>query len=423
MKRLIIATLLLIFTHSSAFTAVTNSYCNNIKSESECNGTAGCYYHGPSNHCVVCPAGTYNDGTTDGCEHCGGVGHGVEWNPNKSGLIAQSECSFIAKCDATQFFNTYMVGCTACTYKNNANTTPPVMKYSTLDKGYTLESTIYTPIETYTSDEVCKSCGANSTVDDNGLGCTCYKHYHVSGGVNNDIQNDSTDCVPNEYTITLKYKDDFGTQENIIEEYGSGFKNANGDSITSVTPPSRPGYTFTGYWPSYDARYPIIGIDGSLLELSPSTFRADTTLNAKWEIKTFTITYKVTDTHTISQTCTYDSDCIAPAPYSGGIYDGNLFKGWKCNSGCQGTINFDENISTISGGNDMTLTAIWEQCPAGSYCTDILTEKHCPAGSTSDAGSTKKTNCYMSSSDTQIKGNNGTFTLPGTTTIYYHGAQ
>lgn len=430
MKRLIIATLLLIFTHSSAFTAVSHSYCNTKTTQSECNGTAGCHwaytnvdnqYNSPSYHCVACPAGTYNNGQTGTCASCGDVGNGVKWDQSQLGLTVQSQCRFIAECNAAQFFNNYKDGCTACTYKNNANTTPPVMKYSTLTKEYTLTSTIDKAITTYTESLVCKSCWENSTPDNNGLGCTCYEHYHVSVDENNNQK-----CEPNIYTITLKYNDDFGTKETIKEIYGSGFKNANNVEITSVTPPSLTGHTFTGYWLSDDDRSPIISPDGQLP--GPFTFRADTTLNAKWDRNEFDITYEVGDNATFCnirspQTCTYaSSNCNAANP-AGCIYSGYLFDGWECDSGCQGDIEIGADISKISYGYDMTLKAKWKQCPAGSYCTNISTEMYCPAGSTSNAGSTTQTQCYMRFKDTKITGNNGTFTLPGTTTIHYHGAQ
>ena len=84
-----------------------------------------------------------------------------------------------------------------------------------------------------------------------------------------------------------------------------------------------------------------------------------------------------------------------------------------------------DDISTISGGNDIILTAIWESCPNGYYCpgTDPnpKTEPQaCPAGSTTDGGADSIYDCHMVGGTTRICGDNGCFDLPkGVGELFY----
>ncbi len=410
MKRLIIAILSLTILHGGAFAANCTA-----TTQQECHQTPGCYWNNST--CKACPAGTYNDGTlaenATTCFSCGTTGTGVSWDSSKSGLTAQSECDFTANCKKFQFFHSAAQGCTACTYKNNINAVPPILMYSGLSADYSVNAA---SANKYSYGQVCKSCGANSLPDSDGLGCTCNTGYHVSGANNSETNNDSADCVINQYSITYKPNGGTGSQQTQIVNHGATFtlKPANifyktGHSIVNWLQEG----TSTTYTP------------GSQL-----TTTNNLTLLAQWSPKLFSVTYETnSNTCTISSTqCKYDTTCTAASPSKNTCKNpGNIFTGWECTAGCGSTdkkFSTTDDISNQSDGQDMTLTALWEPCSAGYYCSDILTESKCPAGSTSEQGSAEKQKCHMTGGTTKFcDKNNKCFTLPASLQLQYQGSK
>lgn len=421
MRKFITTAFLLTFCACVAHAADTD--CTTL-SKASCNTTPGCYWHTSSSSCAKCPAGTYNDGTlgenATTCTSCGkwGGGSGTSWSSTATGLTSLDACAFTANCKTAQAFSGFSQGCIACSAYNNTLT--GTYYYGTQTSDYIINGTrgdISSAINTTTA---CATCGANSTTSSNGLGCNCKKHHHINGGTNNDTVANGEDCVINTYTIT--YRANNGTDQTTTQ------KNVSYDSTVTTLGDqtfSNTGHTLTG-WKN----------DALPLDITPGgtfqyTYTTDIALTAQWSGKSFDITYQVGSAgatcQPATQKCTYGKNCSAPNIPSGCTYNGYLFKGWKCTNGCNDsntTITMGTNISTMSNGNDMELTAIWEKCPAGKYCTNVSTDLSCPAGSTSDAGSSTITKCYMTGGTTQIcDGNNNCFTLPGTNEIYYHGGQ
>lgn len=424
MRKFITTAFLLTFCACVAHAADTD--CTTL-SKATCNTTPGCYWQTHLTSCAKCPVGTYNDGklgeNATTCLSCGtwDANSNTEWSKTSTGQTSQDACAFTAQCKAAQAFtndNSWGWGCNACSSKNNA--LQGIYYYGTKKSGYTINGTWGDINSAINTASVCARCGKNSETSSNGLGCNCKKHHHINGGTNNDTVANGEDCVINTYTIT--YRANNGTDQTTTQ------KNVSYDSTVTTLGDqtfSNTGHTLTG-WKN----------DALSLDVTPAggtfqyTYTTDIELKAQWSAKSFKITYQVGDAGTTCQpanppSCTYGNKCSAPNIPNGCTYNGYLFNGWKCTSGCNDSntiISPNTDINDISGGNDMTLTAQWAECPAGYYCPDISTDNECPAGSTSDAKSTAITQCYMVGGTTIIlDAADNEFTLPGTTKIYYHG--
>lgn len=92
------------------------------------------------------------------------------------------------------------------------------------------------------------------------------------------------------YLITLNPSGGSGGDASVYEGYGIGWsKTQNGDyTETSITPPTRTGYTFTGFWSDPNAGVRYIRSNGTLPD--PDSFNSARTLYAHWTPKTYTIT-------------------------------------------------------------------------------------------------------------------------------------
>lgn len=418
MRKLFIATLLLtIGCGTPAFAADCEGYTNS----EQCSSTAGCYWEGIAAACNPCQANTYNDGTIrpgNHCDKCSDLSNYVDWIGTELGLTSEIECKFKKTCPPyTYFVDHTKENCTRCSALNNPLTNK--YYYGTKTTEYEVTGTVVDSTSNF--NDACAECGANSiTNDDQGTGCRCIDGYHVNGGTNGDTNNNSTDCVPNQYTIT--YRANNGTNQTTTQNnvsYNSTVTTL-GDQTFSKT-----GHTLTG-WKNDALPLDVTPAGGTFMY----KYTTDIELTAQWSGKSFNITYQIGDAGATCQpatptSCTYGNRCYAPNIPSGCTYNGYVFKGWKCTHNCNNSdaiISPDTDINDISGGEDMTLTAQWTECPAGYYCPNIKTENKCPAGSTSAAKSAAITNCYMTGGTTKILDAAGNkFTLPGTEKIYYHG--
>lgn len=139
---------------------------------------------------------------------------------------------------------------------------------------------------------------------------------------------------------------------------------------------------------------------------------------------TFSISYETGNASCFKMTtasCTYGATNCMASYANNCTYTGYTLLGWTCDH-CttQNLIKPGTQLNTISNGLNIKLTAQWQQCPAGSYCSNVSQVKTCPAGSTSDAGSTSINDCYMQGGTTKIcDNNNNCFTLPGTNRLPY----
>lgn len=138
---------------------------------------------------------------------------------------------------------------------------------------------------------------------------------------------------------------------------------------------------------------------------------------------TFSISYDTGDAiclGRINSKCTYGAtNCTAPNAYNC-THRGYTFLGWRCDS-CttQNLIIPGTQLSTLSNGINIILTAQWQECPIGYYCSKVSPTEKCPAGSTSNARAKSINDCYMTGGVTQIcDSNNNCFTLPGTNQLF-----
>lgn len=437
MRKLFIATLLL--TIGCGTPAFAAAQCESVQADT-CNATPGCYLDSANNTCQPCPAGTYKGTNDTQCMSCAGGAdaediENLTWDSNKTGLSAQSDCSYTITCPAYTFFNGYTSGCLSCSALNNPNQSGKTQHYGTRTAKYTISGTIGTDTSMQNASEACEPCGSDSQAVPKTPGkydyyqCKCIDGYHVEGGTNDDKINNNTNCAPNRYTITYHANNDTGFTIKSDATFGASIKTLTSNDDNKLV---NPGYTLSA-WKNDNERLSILPGDSFKYNIQDNL-----ELKAVWTGKTFIVTYDVGDalcSNLSNQECRYGEGCLNESNmYIGGAqdvesceYPGYVFRGWKCTYGCKNTnetINPGDVISTKSGGEDMTLTAIWEECPVGYYCSNIKTENKCPAGSTtSDAGSDQIDDCHMTGGTTKIcDKNNKCFTLPAAVgNVFYHG--
>ena len=157
---------------------------------------------------------------------------------------------------------------------------------------------------------------------------------------------------PNVYTITLDNKgaDESGTTS-VYEKYNDGIYSSIDcqNKITNITVPSKIGYTFKGYYESETSTSPIINSSG-VIQMSTTKYLANTTLIAKWEVNTYTLTVN-TNNGEASKTynLSYKETKTIPNPEK----EGYTFTGWTLNG--QGS-TFNQSVFTM-GYEDATLSA------------------------------------------------------------------
>ncbi len=127
----------------------------------------------------------------------------------------------------------------------------------------------------------------------------------ASGVSNTDFTEDSTlyaKWTPTVYTITLNKAGGSGGLVSIFEKYGVGYYQDSKTSIpftttTSISRPTKPGYTFGGYYTGEDGTgTQYVTADGKLASgVSNTDFTEDSTLYAKWTLINYTITYNLND--------------------------------------------------------------------------------------------------------------------------------
>lgn len=383
-------------------------FCSNVSlAEITCTKTAttacekGCYVSNIYG-CTTCDNGTYT--STTGASQCTKC-NGPQGATFESAGQSDDGCQWSLTCIAGYHYvsNNEQSGCQRC-----------------LDNTFTSElQNINATGYSYTRN--CTPCGANSTANNAHTNCNCNEGYHISGEQNsNNKNNGEKNCEPNIYTIT--YKSNNGENQIVTETAAHNSTiTLKGENTFYKTGHTISGWKYndsTTYKPNNQITY---------------DFQSDIELTAQWSGKPFTITYDTGEAKncTLStQECTYGANCNSQRVESC-TYTGYIFRGWKCTSGCTDSnsiIDMGTNISTMSkDGENITLTAQWEQCQPGYYCTSVLKQDACPAGSTSDAGSSAITNCHMTGGTTQICDGNtpaNCFTLPDNLgSIYYHGEQ
>ena len=107
-----------------------------------------------------------------------------------------------------------------------------------------------------------------------------------------------TDFVPTEYEISLLWQDINETTEKITVNFG--------EDLPNITPPTKPGYTFTGYNIFSNGNgvmyYNADGTGCRKWDIADT----EVELYAMWEVNTYTVTLKDNDTEIETVTVTYD---------------------------------------------------------------------------------------------------------------------
>ena len=174
--------------------------------------------------------------------------------------------------------------------------------------------------------------------------------------------------TPNIYKITLdKQSGSEGTDEIYLKYNTAWCSNSSGTAtITSITKPTRTGYTFGGYYTDKNgAGTQIINASGSITGSKTYIASADT-LYAKWTANKYSIVFdKNGGSGSMSnQSMTYDkASNLTTNTYT---RQGYYFVGWsKTKLGVQSTIptsdiyKDEESVKNLVASGSMTLYAVW----------------------------------------------------------------
>ena len=174
--------------------------------------------------------------------------------------------------------------------------------------------------------------------------------------------------TPNIYKITLDKQSGSGGTDEIYLKYNTAWcSDRNGTiTITSITKPTRTGYTFGGYYTDKNgAGTEIINASGSITGSKTYIASADT-LYAKWTANTYSIVFdKNGGSGSMSnQSMTYDkASNLTTNTYT---RQGYYFVGWsKTKLGVQSTIPTSDiykdeaSVNNLATSGSITLYAVW----------------------------------------------------------------
>ena len=174
--------------------------------------------------------------------------------------------------------------------------------------------------------------------------------------------------TPNIYKITLdKQSGSEGTDEIYLKYNTAWCSNSSGTAtITSITKPTRTGYTFGGYYTDKNgAGTQIINASGSITGSKTYIASADT-LYAKWTANTYSIVYDANggSGSMSNQSMTYDkASNLTTNTYT---RQGYYFVGWsKTKLGVQSTIltsdiyKDEASVNNLATSGSITLYAVW----------------------------------------------------------------
>ena len=285
----------------------------------------------------------------------------------------------------------------------------------------------------YWADGTCKSCSSHNEyyVGNN-------RSYKCEGSGNEEKCGDTSPgsyCTGATYTINLDknmpytHAPDYDKYINkeLSYKYEAGYENGSNNWNTTTVEssdfkqPTHNYLEFTGYYTKASDGDLVIDADGKISEsYQGSTIEAfiggTSTLYAQYKVNEIEITYKNANGDTKSQTFDIGDDSNSTNRkvrdiITGWTPAGQKFKHWKCTAGCDAEKIYEvDDVFEFTEELDRTLTAQYEDCPAGYYCYGNKAYE-CPGGSTSDAGKSTIQDCYMSA-ETQFIDNTGAdFTL------------
>ena len=352
------------------------------------------------------------------------LNNGLTWtrpdqhNTYYNGATSNNECAIQIDCKAGEYYDNTKYECITCpgnTYKPDSFS----------------KTTFVGALENKEISDSCISCGTNATVNTDHTNCDCIVGYQTQLKITKNVGNSNCE----EILYNVFYKEGNTKIQDTISSIGVATKyiipsntSTSGQVIDLPFYPklNKTGYDFDGAWKA-NRKLTVCNPGqclgeteaGEIIQVSAianltGDDMGDVTFTAVWKAKQFEITYdtggkctnKITECTYDSSTCKLDFKCDQQNP-------GEYIAGWQCTYGCsdkEKIYKSGANISNISAGNTMTLTAIWKTCDAGYYCNGG-TQNACPAGCTSDADSDEITDCYLSS-DTKFCHDGACFTIP-----------
>ncbi|MGN0917219.1 MAG: hypothetical protein ACI4NZ_03360 [Candidatus Enterousia sp.] len=364
-------------------------------------------------------------------------------NPTTMWAVESGDkCDSTQKCDANLYCDSETHKCTSCSESTEGG-------YPYSDAGSTSKDNCYVNCSSSEIKENNITLGTKTPTNEKAyFSKTC--QYTISCGPLAQISGDT--CTGKCFKITL-VKNLTNTLEDpkyLYEKYANGFytdKNCEGtklDPDTTAEPNHDGGWLIPTYtwWQDFigysttreaDGIYRFDSKGKPINDTTYTTFDKNTELYGRWNIYNYTIEYYIDDTSNGTQTCHFprngatipdndpDAKCVAKNP----PYERKIIKNkaytitkWSTGKNGTGTTYYPESKIPYNNSDTIKLYAVWESCSPGYYC-GTSEKKECPAGATSDAGSTSETQCYISST-TQFKDEyNAIFTLP-IDKIYYH---
>ena len=347
---------------------------------------AGCGINDAETNCLLCEKGHYSDDNSGSCRLCSRPEYdNIDWVDQKG--MTTDDCPWLVTCKTGEYW----------------------------------------------ADGTCKSC---SSYDEHYVGNN--SSYKCEGSGNEEKCGDTSPgsyCTGATYTINLDknmpytHAPDYDKYMNkeLSYKYEAGYKNGNSWDTTTVSgsdfkQPTHNYLEFTGYYTKASDGDLVIAADGTISEDyqgdTIEAFIGDTssTLYAQYKVNEIEITYKNTKGDTKSQTFDIGDDSNSTDRkvrdiITGWTPKGKKFKHWECTAGCDAEKIYEvDDVFEFTEELDRTLTAQYEDCPAGYYCYDNK-EYECPGGSTSDAGKSTIQDCYMSAETYFIDNTGDEFTL------------
>ena len=415
--------------------------CSDGTSSAEyCNSLYGCYSGGHMTtngeySCKPCPTGTYK-GKGDSCDKCPIPNDTdnlqFEWSHPEGlhdtdgciwrvicpkGYYAATGSSNNLACHPCKGLNRYDNDDTANYYKGRSDiilayhSDPWVSASDDYPSYYEIvDEGLYPGTRNTDGKYGCGGvCPENAQSNDYGTGCECVCGYEFS---------ESNVCKPK--TISFYYymaKDDTTPEHTDSATYVPNQER----TILNEKEAKNHGFTKTGYtianW-KFKNSEKILDLGASFK--TPPCDSID--LYAIFEPNTFTITYTANGKECTTQGCKYDdTNCYAKAQdvCTEHLSKGEYITHWTYN-GQNYEPGGDDSISNISDGTNFTMVADVKTCENGYHCASGVRNK-CPAGATSDSGSSAITDCYLHGEQTIIKDKYGNeFSLPENIKINYH---
>ncbi len=180
--------------------------------------------------------------------------------------------------------------------------------------------------------------------------------------------------ISNVYTITLNNQSatSAGTTT-IYEKYGVGYYSNSSatTSITSITVPTKTGYTFGGYYTSTGGSGTQIITSTGSISASNTKFTSNTTLYAKWVTETYNIVFNTTGGSSMSLKTYSKSSSSQNVSFAVPTKSGYIFSYWQFS---WTDSNHSSSVPTISNSSvtipancygNITLTAVWTQTSSG----------------------------------------------------------